>query len=154
LLCAILGGAVMQLVLGSAWFGGDLTLQNQFGLSIHGLRQGWGWTLFTHAFLHDPHNLLHVVGVCLVIYFFGRALLPLLGGRRFLGLFFGATLLGGLAWTVAHWKLSGLHVGATAAADAMLVVFACFYPNRQMDFLLFFVVPVRMRPKHIVLFLL
>lgn len=154
LLCAIIGGAVMQLVLGSSWFGGQVVLQKEFGLSIHALRQGWIWTLLTHAFLHDPNNLLHVVGVSLVLYFVGRELLPLIGPRRFLGLFFGATLAGGLAWTAVHWRLAGMHLGAMAAVDAMLVVFACFYPNRQMDFLVFFVLPVRVRPKHVVLFLL
>ena len=154
LLCGVVGGAVMQLVLGSSWFGGQFVLENDFGLSIHGLRQGWVWTLFTHAFLHDPRNLLHVAGVGLALYFIGRELLPLIGPRRFLGLFFGATLTGGLAWTLVHWKLGGAHFGAMAAVDAMLVVFACFYPNRQMDFLLFFVLPVRVRPKHLVLGLL
>ena len=48
------------------------------------------------------------------------------------------------------------HLGRATVdfVDAMLVVFACFYPNRQMDFLLFFVLPVRVRPKHLVLLLL
>ncbi len=154
LLCAVVGGAVMQLVLGSQWFGGQAVLESDFGLSIHSLRRGWVWTLFTHAFLHDPRNLLHVAGVGLALYFVGRELLPLIGPRRFLGLFFGATLSGGLAWTLVHWRLGGMHFGAMAAVDAMLVVFACFYPNRQMDFLLFFVLPVRVRPKHLVLVLL
>jgi membrane associated rhomboid family serine protease len=154
LLCAIAGGFLMQLVLGSQWFGSQLELENQFGLSIHGLRQGWIWTLVTHGFLHDTGFLFHAVGVGLLLYFIGGELLPLLGPQRFLGLYFGAIVAGGLAWTAAHWQLGGTHLGAMAAVDAMLVVFACFYPNRQMDFLLFFVLPVRVRPKHLVLFLL
>ncbi len=154
LLCALAGGFVMQLVLDSSWFGSQLALENQFGLSIHGLRQGWIWTLVTHGFLHDTGFLFHVVGVGLMLYFIGGELLPVLGPRRFLGLYFGSILAGGLAWTATHWRLGGTHLGAMAAVDAMLVVFACFYPNRQMDFLLFFVLPVRVRPKHLVLFLL
>jgi membrane associated rhomboid family serine protease len=154
LLCAMAGGFLMQLALGSAWFGSQLALENQFGLSIHGLRQGWIWTLVTHAFLHDTGFLFHAVGVGLLLYFVGGELLPLLGPRRFLGLYFGAIVAGGLAWAATHWRLGGTHLGAMAAVDAMLVVFACFYPNRQMDFLLFFVLPVRVRPKHLVLLLL
>ena len=45
LLCAIVGGFIMQLVLGSEWFGGQLVLENQFGLTTSGLRQGMIWTL-------------------------------------------------------------------------------------------------------------
>ena len=154
LLCAMAGGFLMQLMLGSSWFGSQLELENQFGLSIHGLRQGWIWTLVTHSFLHDTGFLFHVVGVGLLLYFIGGELLPLLGPRRFLGLYFGSIITGGLAWAATHWRLGGTHLGAMAAVDAMLVVFACFYPNRQMDFLLFFVLPVRVRPKHLVLCLL
>ncbi len=154
LLCAILGGFGLQLILGSDWFGGQLVLQDQLGLSSQALRHGWIWTLVSHAFLHDTGNLFHVIGVALLLYFIGGELLPLLGPRRFLGLYFGATIVGGLAWALAHWHVVGMHLGSMAAADAMLVVFACFYPNRQIDFLLFFVIPVRVRPKHLVLFLL
>ena len=154
LLCAIAGGFVMQLVSGSQWFGSQLALAHDFGLSIPALRHGWIWTLVTHSFLHDTGNLFHIVGVLLLLYFIGGELLPLLGSRRFLGLYLGSILAGGLAWSAAHWRLGGTHLGAMAAVNAMLVVFACFYPNRQMDFLLFFVLPVRVRPKYLVLFLL
>lgn len=153
LLCAVVGGFLLQLVLGSELFGGRNVLQQQLSLTTHGLRQGMLWTLVTHAFLHDAGNLFHVIGVGLLLYFVGNELLPLLGPRRFLGLYFGATIAGGLAWAATHWHVFGLHVGSMAAVSAMLVVFACFYPNRQMDFLLFFVLPVRLRPKHLVLFL-
>jgi len=154
LLCAIAGGFIMQMVLRSEWFGSGMILEREFGLTSHGLRQGWVWTLFTHAFLHDPQNPLHGIAVMLMLYFLGGELLPLLGPRRFLGLFFGAIVTGGLTWTAAHWHTADMHLGSMAAVDALLVVFACFYPNRQMDFLLFFVFPVRLRPRHVVLGLL
>lgn len=154
LLCAIIGGFVMQLALGSEWFGGRVALESQFGLTAHGLRQGQIWTLVTHAFLHDTGNLFHVVGVVFALYFIGGELLPVLGPRRFLGLYFGATIAGGIAWALTHWHVFGVHLGSMAAVDALLVVYACFYPNRQLDFLLFFVLPVRVRPKHLVLLLL
>ncbi len=151
LICGIIGGFALQLALGADWLGGRRVLENDFALSIHGLRQGWIWTLATHAFLSEPGYLFHAAGIVFCVYFIGRELEPLIGARRLLGLFFGATVAGGLAWTAAHWRLGGTHVGAMAAVDAMLVVFACFYPNRQWDFLLFFVLPVRLRAKHVVL---
>ena len=105
LLCAIVSGFILQAVLGSAWFGGQRVLENDFALSIHGLRQGWIWTLATHAFLSDPGYVFHAIGSAFLLYFVGRELLPLIGPRRFLGLFFGSTIAGGLAWTLAHWRL-------------------------------------------------
>jgi membrane associated rhomboid family serine protease len=149
LISAIVAGFVLQIVLGSPWFGGSETLGRDFALTINGVRAGKLWTLVTHSFLHDTHYIFHVIGVILMLYFIGRELLPALGARRFLGLYFGATIVGGLAWTLVHWRLGGMDYGAMAAADAMLIVFACFYPNQQMDFLVFFVLPVTVKPKHL-----
>lgn len=150
LLCSLAAGFVIQLIVGSAWFSGSgRALDEQLMMTAHGMRLGRVWTLVTHSFLHDTHYIFHLLGNMLMIYFLGREVLPALGERRFLGLYFGATVLGGLAWTLVHWNKGGVHFGATAAADALLIVFACFYPNRQMDFLLFFVLPVSIKPKHL-----
>jgi membrane associated rhomboid family serine protease len=150
LLCSLGAGFVIQLIAGSAWFaGGSRALDEQLMMTVHGMRQGRVWTLLTHPFFHDTHYISHLIGNLLMIYFLGRELLPLIGERRFVGLFFGASVVGGLAWSLLHWNKGGLHFGATAAADAMLIVFACFQPNRQLDFLLFFVLPVSIKPKHL-----
>ena len=150
LLCSLVAGFVIQLVVGSAWFSsGSRALGEQLMLTAHGMRAGRLWTLVTHSFLHDTHYIFHLIGNMMMIFFLGREVLPVVGEKRFLGLYFGATILGGLAWTLVHWNLGGVHFGATAASDALLIVFACFYPNRQMDFLLFFVLPVSVKPKHL-----
>jgi hypothetical protein len=50
-----------------------------------------------------------------------------------------------------HWRLgAGQHLGSTAAVAALFVVYACFHPNQPLTFLLFFVVPVTIKPKHVV----
>ena len=153
LLCSLAAGFLMQLVLDSPWFARGGGLVGQFALTVNSLHAGRIWTLVTHSFLHA--SLLHLVGNLLMIYFLGRELLPVLGPRRFLGLFFGASILGGLTWGLVHWwGLGGAHLGATAAADALLIVFACFYPNQQIDFLLFFILPVSVKPKHLALIVL
>ena len=148
LLCSLGAGFVIQLVADSPWFARSGGLNSQLALSIYNLHAGRVWTLFTHSFLHA--SLLHLIGNLLMLYFLGRELLPALGARRFLGLFFGASIVGGLAWSLVHWwGLGGSHIGATAAVDALLIVFACFYPNQQIDFLLFFILPVSVKPKHL-----
>ena len=151
LLSSIIAGFVLQLALGSAWLGGGPALLAQLQLTIPAITSGHLWTLVTHGFLHSTGNLLHVAGNLFAIYFLGRELLPLLGARRFLGLYGAAIILGGLVWTAVHLRLGGVLYGATAGVDALLILFACFFPNREISFLLFFAFPVTMRPKHLVI---
>jgi len=155
LLSALVAGYAVQLVLGSGWIGAGSRVEEYFGLSVRALQQGWIWTLLTHGFLHSPTVVLHLLFSVLALYFLGRELLPMLGTKRFLGLVSAATILGGLAWAAAHWNDSGgaVHLGATAAIDALFIIFACFFPNQQITLLLFFIFPVTLRPKYVAAFL-
>jgi membrane associated rhomboid family serine protease len=155
LLSAIIAGFVLQVLLGASWMSGaGDRLENLLGLTIPAFQDGWVWTLVTHSFLHQPGFIFHVVGNSLALYFLGRELIPMLGTRRFLGLYLAATVIGGLAWTATHWRFgSGELIGATSAVDALFIVFACFVPNRRLNFLMFFVFPVTLKPKHIAAFL-
>ena len=151
LMCAMIAGFVLQLVLGSPWMQGSAgRFDDMFGLSPTGLRAGRVWTLLTHAFLHSTTFIVHVIFNVLALYFLGRELLPMMGTRRFLGLFVTATTIGGAAWAATHWGVAGeVHLGATAAVEALFIVFACFFPNQQIPFLLFFLFPVTLKPKHV-----
>jgi len=46
-----------------------------------------------------------------------------------------------------------VQASTSAAIDALFVIFACFFPNQPINFLLFFVFPVTIKPKHIACFL-
>jgi membrane associated rhomboid family serine protease len=155
LLSAMIAGFILQVVLGSSWImGAGDRLENLVALTIPAFENGWVWTLLTHSFLHSTGFIFHIVGNCLLLYFLGRELIPMMGSRRFLGLYAVATVMGGLAWTAAHWRFgSGELIGATAAIDALFIVFACFVPNKEMNFLLFFIFPVTIKPKHVAGFL-
>ena len=86
----------------------------------------------------------------LSLYFLGRELLPLLGTKRFLSLFAAATVAGAVLWAGVHWHAKDeVLIGSTAAVAALFVVFACFFPNQRIGFLLFFLFPVTLRPKHL-----
>lgn len=154
LISAIVAGFIVQLLFGSGWLGGGDRVGEFLGLSPRSLENGWIWTLLSHAFLHSPAFIVHVVFNVLALYFLGRELLPMLGTPRFLGIFAVATIVGGLAWSAVHWNNVGeMHMGASAAIDALFIVFACFFPNQQITFLLFFVFPVTLKPKHVAYFL-
>lgn len=134
---------------------GNTLLDQLLALTPDGFRSGKIWTLLTYSFLHSTSNILHVIANVLGIYFLGRVLLPLLGSQKFLGLYAGAVMTGALLWLGTHWDdPTGAAIGASAGVAGMFVVFACFYPNRPITFLLFFVLPVSLKPKHVAIALL
>ena len=153
LLSAMVAGFALQIALGAEWLrGADVRLVNNFGLSPAALKQGQYWTLLTYSFLHSTGFIFHVIANCLALFFLGRELAPILGTKRFLGLYAAATVLGGLAWAGVHSGAGADSLlGATAGVMALLAVFDCFYPNEPISFLLFFVVPVTVRPKYVLM---
>jgi membrane associated rhomboid family serine protease len=150
LMGSIGAGFILQFILGSRFFGGG-QLVDAMELSVPNLERGWVWSLVTYSFLHS-RNLLHLLFNLLGLYFFGREVLPRVGPGRFLGIYFAAVAFGGLFWAAIHWRSGGGQViGASAGVLAMLSVFACFNPNQRMTFLLFFIFPVTLKPKHLAL---
>ena len=148
LISALVAGFVLQFVF-LRWFSLGDTLENAFALSIPNIQAGRIWTVLTYGFLHSTDNLLHLVGNVLLVYFVGRVLEPMLGSRRFLMLFAGCLATGAALWIGTHWQSGGTPaIGATAGVLGLFTVFACFYPNQPITFLLFFVVPVTIRPKY------
>lgn len=152
LISAIVAMFVLQFVF-LRWFG-SARLEESLALTVDNIAQGKVWTLFTYSFLHSTGNLLHVVGNLLGLYFLGRALQPLLGVRRFTWLYVAAVVTGGLLWLGTHWPAGGAAIGASAGIAGLFVVFACFHPNQPITFLLFFVLPVTLKPKYVAVGLL
>ena len=153
LIAAIVAGFLLQTIF-LRWFGVGHAFANLFTLSVDGIMSGKVWTLVTYSFLHSPSNLLHIIGNLLGLYFLGRELLPVMGSKRFLWFYGAAVFTGGLLWLAANWTSGGSVWGASAGIYGLLTVFACFYPNRQVTFLLFFVVPVTVKPKYVAYVLL
>jgi membrane associated rhomboid family serine protease len=120
-----------------------------FALSLFGMEHGYIWQLLTYQFLHG--GLMHLFGNCLAIFFFGRELEMLLGWKRYLTLLFSSGIVGGgfqmvaaLVWP-AHFY--GSVVGASAGAFGLVAAFASLYPDRELMLLLFYVIPIRMRAR-------
>ncbi len=146
ILALTIGAFVIQSIF-EVWFKMAGPFTSWFALSLSGLEHFRIWTPLSYALLHG--GVLHILANLLGIYFIGRELLPVLGDRRFVGLYGGSVLLGGFAW-LAVSAFTGTPyplVGASAAAFALLTVFACFHPDRPITLLLFFILPVTMRPR-------
>ena len=125
-----------------------------FALSVEGLRHGYAWQLLTYQLMHG--GLLHLVLNCWMIYVFGREVEETLGRNSFLTLYFTSGVIGGLFQALAGVLLGGAFalpvVGASAGASGLLAAFATLYPERPLMLLLFFIIPVSMRAKFLLLF--
>jgi membrane associated rhomboid family serine protease len=100
------------------------------------------WRLLTHAFLHDPGDVLHLLFNMVVLWMFGTEVEELYGSREFLLFYLTAAVVGGVAFALAN--LVGFNgpkgLGASAAVTAVLVLAAIHFPNRVVY--LFFLIPV------------
>lgn len=151
LIAAVLAVFVLQVLFIAMPLGNRRLISSLLGLTADNLKAGEVWRLLTYSFVHSDSSLLHVVGNVLGLYFIGREVLPLVGPRRFLALYASAVVFGGLAWTASNWNYGGLLIGASAGVMGLLAVFACYYPHRPVTMLVFFVLPVTVKPKHLVL---
>jgi len=129
-------------------------LDAYFALSVEGLGKGYVWQLVTFQFMHG--GLFHLLLNCFAIFMFGREVEEALGRRTFLALYFASGIAGGLLQTGGSliWPghFGGAVVGASAGAFGLVAAFAVLYPERPLTLLLFFIVPVTMRAKYLLLF--
>lgn len=136
---------------GSGW------MERSFGLSVHNISSGYLWTIFSYSFLHSPSFLLHIVFNMLIVFFIGRALEGYLSRNGFVVLYFSSVACGALAWLAVqfatHAPPGALLVGASAGALGLLLYFCLLQPDRPLTFLLFFVIPISLRPRWIITFL-
>src|SRR5256885_13245339 len=92
LICAIAAGFILQNVWVKILEQGN-SLNRLLDISSTDLKAGQVWRLVTYSFIHDL-NPLYVIGILLGLYFLGREILPLLGSKRFIGLYTAATIAG------------------------------------------------------------
>lgn len=107
---------------------------------------GFIWILFTYGFLHD--GPLHLLFNLLGIHFIGRNVEDLLSASEFKYLCVSSLILGGIFWLTFNQSSTNL-VGFSACVVAMLTLFCLQYPSKPISLLLFFVLPVRLKPKFI-----
>ncbi len=127
---------------------------SMFALSAEGVKQGFVWQFATYSFLHGGSadsvfsGIVHLLANMLILFFAGREMEAILGPRHFLAIYFGGGLLGGLAqW--AFTPLAAPLVGASACVMAVFIAFTTTLPELELTLLLFFVIPVRIRARHL-----
>ena len=115
-----------------------------FALSKDGLTHGYLWQLLTFQFLHL--NLWHFVGNMLGLFIIGRVLEPMMSSKQYLTLYLASGLVGGIFQSLLGFifpTFSGPVLGASAGIFGLLAAVATLEPD--MEFLAFFLVPIRVK---------
>lgn len=108
--------------------------------------------LFTYQFLHGSVGHLLLNGIAL--FFVGRLLEPVIGRRELIALYLVSGLAGGLFQLLfaivlpAHFAGPPM-IGASGAVFGFIGVYSRMFPRQEAYFLLFLIVPVRMKWKWI-----
>lgn len=116
------------------------------------LQNGNVWELLSYQFLHG--GLFHLLINCAMIWFAGRQIEEALGKAKFLVLYLVAGIFGGLLQCALSWSgflpPAGV-VGASAGIFGLIAAFAMVYWERELTFLIMFVIPVRMKAKYLLI---
>lgn len=140
--CFILQNILVE-GLNQGWLVGGLVLSGP------GIQSGYLWTLWTYSLFHGGifHLLLNLLG----LYFVGKPLEMYLGPRKLWGVYLSSVGLGGLAWLSLHVSSTNTLVGASAGILGLLTYFCCLYPQQPITLLLFFILPIQLKPKWLIL---
>jgi membrane associated rhomboid family serine protease len=122
-----------------------------FGVSTPGLIDRlWLWQPVTYMFLHSPltgsgPGLFHILFNMLILWMLGSDVARRLGPRTFLGLYFGAGIVAGLAYAAfaVFTSITNPCIGASGAVMGVVVYAGLLFPDRTILFM--FVFPMRLR---------
>jgi membrane associated rhomboid family serine protease len=121
-------------------------VRDYLALSQRGMREAYGWQFFTAMLLHDgPWDLL---GNMLLLYLLGRDLESILGQRQFLILYFSGVIAGELGHLFLMPANCALYAAGGGVA-AVLVAYATILPELELTSMVFFVLPIRLKAKHL-----
>lgn len=155
LLAGMLAAAFVLQVAGEAgWQAAASWSEATLGLTPAAWAAGDYWRLATHGLVHSTTNLFHLGLVLAAVLGPGAALARDVGPRLPLAAFVTGQGLGGLCWLGFHPEPGAGHVGATAGAYALFAAYAVRHPDRVFRVLVFFVAPLRFRPRGVLLALL
>ena len=85
--------------------------------------------LVTAGFVHG--NFSHILFNMWGLYIFGKLVVPHLGGRNFLWLYFAGVLCGNLLFLLFNWNDRGILCGASGAVCAVMMAAAMLEPDRR-----------------------
>ena len=121
-------------------------VREYLALSDRGVHAAYGWQFITAAFLHD--GPWHLLGNMLILYLLGRDVESIIGQRQFLFLYLTGTLAGELGHLFLMPENSAL-LAASGGPAAVLVAYAAILPELELTSMIFFLLPLRLKAKHL-----
>jgi membrane associated rhomboid family serine protease len=122
-----------------------------FGFSNLFFEHGYLWTLFTFPLLHQ--GPLHLIMSLLGLHFIARPVELELGRKNFHWLCFLSLISGAFFWICFHYSdtSSSSLSGASCFVLSSLTFFCFSNPEKPITFLLFFILPVTLKPKFLLI---
>lgn len=105
------------------------------------LTHPWMWWQFlTYGFVHDTRDIMHLLFNMIGLYVFGREVEHHMGRMEFLRVYLAAVIAGGIVGAITALAMGrmGGTIGASGAVIATVVLFACYFPNREILLMLVF----------------
>ena len=129
-------------------FGVDLSILRSFGFSLESVMSGLVWTFFSYSFLHEGplHLLFNILG----IHFISRNIEYSLTRDSYIMLFLFSVLFGSITWLAFNLD-GGFLIGTSAFVMASLTRFCLMRPDNPITFLLFFVLPLSLKPRYLLM---
>lgn len=137
---------------------GNIPFEEWFALQPAELARGHVWQLLTFQFLHG--GTLHLAINCLMLWLIGRMVEDFLGAKSFLKLYFLSGIVGGLTqcsmslFLPERFPPDVAMVGASAGVCGLIAAFAAIHWEQRLVAWIFFILPLPMRGKFVVLLLL
>lgn len=128
--------------------------EQRYALSITGVFHGGAWQFVTYQFLHG--SLLHLVFNLMFLHSFGPVMETTLGILRYVTLYLWSGVFGGFIQLLAVWISPQIMgdvpvVGASASLCGLLAALCALYSEEKLDVRLFFVIPIVLRAKYLLL---
>jgi membrane associated rhomboid family serine protease len=92
------------------------------------------WQVVTYSFLHDTHNIYHLLFNMLGLWMFGSEIERYVGPRRLLACYFASVVTAALAQLLIPFVVAaspGYTLGASGGVFGLLLAYAVMFPKRK-----------------------
>ena len=103
------------------------------------------YQLFTYSFLHDPRTFNHLISNMIGLFFFGRSLESIWGGKMFLTYYILTGFFAGIVQLLMGDF--GITIGASGSVFGLLAAFGILFPNQYIYLL---IPPIPLKAKYFV----
>jgi len=129
---------------------GSISFDYIFGLTIPEAFSSFRiYQFITYLFVHA--DLFHLLFNMLILYIFGPELENFWGRSSFLRYYFISGIGAGICSIPFIWGIQAPLIGASGALFALLIAYGMLFPDKVITLLLFFIIPVRMKARQMVL---